>query len=190
MFTFVGLSGSLRKASTNTGLLRCAQASCAKGELAEKVHFITLDLMDVPLYNGDVEAAGLPVAVQKLVEAITAADALVLACPEYNYSIAPVLKNALDWASRVPENAALSGKPAILLGAGGMAGTSRSQHHLRQVCVRLNLYPLNQPEGLFNAFQGGFDADGSVNNPEIVQSVEKQVLALVRVLENGCRFRR
>lgn len=190
MYTFVGLSGSLRKASTNTGLLRCAAACCAEGGLAGNVRFVRCDLSDVPLYNGDVEAAGPPASVQKLVETIQSADALVLACPEYNYSIAPALKNALDWASRVPENVALAGKPVIMFGAGGMAGTSRSQHHLRQVCVRLDLHPLNRPEGLFNAFQGGFDADGSVIDPEISAQIAKQVQALVKVLETGGLFRR
>lgn len=190
MYTLAGISGALRKASTNTGLLRCAEACCSEGDLAGRVQFVRCDLSDVPLYNGDVEAAGPPDSVKKLVENLKSADALILACPEYNYSIAPVLKNALDWASRAPENEALVGKPVIMFGAGGMAGTSRSQHHLRQVCVRLDLYPLNRPEGLFNAFQGGFDADGSVTDPEIAAQVKKQVHALVKVLESGGLFRR
>ena len=70
---------------------------------------------------------------------MTEADALVLACPEYNYSLAPALKNALDWVSREPDCAPFNGKPVAIMGAGGGMGTSRAQYHLRQVCVYLNL---------------------------------------------------
>jgi chromate reductase len=106
------------------------------------------------------------------------ADALVLACPEYNYSIAPALKNALDWASREPNNALLAGKPAAILGAGGGMGTSRAQYHLRQVCVFLDLHPLNKPEVFANAFAGAFDADGNLTDAKLIQQVAAQMQAL------------
>lgn len=183
MYTIVGMSGSLRRASPNTGLLRCAETCCKNGDLSSKVRFISTDLSAIPFFNADVEAVGVPPDVQAMVNAVTEADALVLACPEYNYSVAPVLKNALDWASRAPKNAALAGKPVIFFGAGGIMGTSRAQYHLRQVCVRLDLYPLNQPEGFFNAFQGGFEANGSVKDPVIASSIEKMIRALVAVLD-------
>lgn len=185
MYTMVGISGSLRGASTNTGLLRCAADLCAKAPLSEKVRFVIADIHDVPLYNADVEAVGMPQSVQRLIAAVTSANALVLACPEYNYSIAPALKNALDWVSRAPDNAALAGKPAAMFGAGGLMGTSRAQHHLRQVCVRLDLLPINHPEGFFNAFTGGFAANGDVENDEISQQVDKVLRGLLRALERG-----
>ena len=103
----------------------------------------------------------------------------MLACPEYNYSIAPALKNMLDWASREPNNALLSEKAVALMGAGGGMGTSRSQYHMRQVCVFLNLHPLNKPEVFANAFAGGFDADGNLTDPKIMQLVADQMVALV-----------
>lgn len=183
MFTLLGMSGSLRQASTNRGLLRCAQIFC-QAEEAGRYQFNILDLIDIPFFNGDLEAEGPPPSVQNLMEAVHEADALVLACPEYNYSMAPALKNALDWASRAPENAALTEKPVIFFGAGGGMGTSRSQYHLRQVCVRLDLHPQNKPEGFFNAFQGGFDAAGNVTDPEIVSQVGKMMRGLFRVLES------
>ena len=99
---------------------------------------------------------------QKLNEGIERADALLLACPEYNYSLAPALKNALDWASRAPDNHLLAGKPLAILGSGGGIGSARSQYHLRQVCVFLDLHPLNKPEVFSNAFDGSFDENGDV----------------------------
>lgn len=109
---------------------------------------------------------------------LAAADALVLACPEYNYSLAPALKNILDWTSREPDNALLAGKPVAILGAGGGMGTSRAQYHLRQVCVYLDLHPLNKPEVFANAFAGGFDDHGDVRNARLLGLVAEQMQAL------------
>ena len=168
---FLGICGSLRRQSCNAGLLRAALA-----ELPEGVSLEIADLSQVPFYNADL--ADKPAAVQQLLAQMGAADALVLACPEYNYSIAPALKNALDWASREPGNALLAGKPAAILGAGGGMGTSRAQYHLRQVCVFLDLHPLNKPEVFANAFAGAFDADGNLTDAKLIQQVAAQMAAL------------
>lgn len=168
---FLGICGSLRRQSTNAGLLRAAMA-----ELPEGVSLEIADLSAVPFYNADLIEK--PAAVQRLLDQIGAADALVLACPEYNYSIAPALKNALDWASREPDNALLSGKAAAILGAGGGMGTSRAQYHLRQVSVFLNLHLLNKPEVFANAFAGAFDADGNLTDAKLIQQVAAQMQAL------------
>jgi len=167
----LGICGSLRRQSTNAGLLRAAMA-----ELPEGVSMAIADLSEVPFYNADLVAK--PAAVDKLLAQMATADALVLACPEYNYSIAPALKNALDWASREPNNALLAGKPAAILGAGGGMGTSRAQYHLRQVCVFLDLHPLNKPEVFANAFAGAFDADGNLTDARLIQQVAAQMQAL------------
>jgi chromate reductase len=106
------------------------------------------------------------------------ADALVLSCTEYNYSIAPALKNILDWASREPGNALLAEKPAALMGSGGGMGSSRSQYHVRQVCVFLNMHPLNKPEVFANAFAGGFDPDGNLTDAKITETIREQMKAL------------
>jgi len=104
---------------------------------------------------------------------------LILGCTEYNYSIAPALKNALDWASREPDNHLLSGKPAALMGAGGGMGTSRSQYHTRQVCVFLNMHPLNRPEVFANAFANTFDDQGNLTDSKIQANIIAQLDALV-----------
>jgi len=167
----LGICGSLRRQSTNAGLLRAALA-----ELPAGVSMEIADLSAVPFYNADLTEK--PAAVQRLLDQMAAADALVLACPEYNYSLAPALKNALDWASREPNNALLAGKAAAILGAGGGMGTSRAQYHLRQVCVFLDLHPLNKPEVFANAFAGAFDADGNLTDAKLIQQVAAQMQAL------------
>jgi chromate reductase, NAD(P)H dehydrogenase (quinone) len=169
----LAICGSLRAKSTNRGFVRYAQAHAPDGM---QIHIA--DLLDVPFYNADL--AEKPPAVKRLLKQLAEADALLLACPEYNYSLAPALKNALDWASREPDNHLLSGKPVAMLGAGGGMGTSRSQYHLRQVCVFLNLHPLNQPEVFANAFSGSFDTDGSLIDEKIQGLVRKQLVALAK----------
>lgn len=134
------------------------------------------DLSDIPFYNADLTER--PVAVRRVLDRIACADALVLACPEYNYSMAPALKNILDWASREPDNALLAGKAVAILGAGGGMGTSRSQYHLRQVCVFLDLHPLNKPEVFANAFAGAFDAEGNLTDERLTKLVADQMQAL------------
>jgi chromate reductase len=167
----LAICGSLRAKSTNRGLLRYAQANAPEGM---KIHIA--DIVDVPFYNADLAAK--PAAVEQLLKQLAQADALLLACPEYNYSMAPALKNALDWASREPDNHLLSGKAVAIMGAGGGMGTSRAQYHLRQVCVYLNLHPLNQPEVFANAFSGSFDTDGNLTDERIQGLVVKQLGAL------------
>ena len=170
-FKVLGICGSLRRASTNMGLLRYARQHAPEGMSIE-----IADLADVPFYNADF--AEKPAAVLRLLTELELADGVLFACPEYNYSIAPALKNALDWASREPNNALLAGKPAAILGAGGGMGTSRAQYHLRQVCVFLDLHPLNKPEVFANAFAGAFDADGNLTDAKLIQQVAAQMQAL------------
>ena len=168
---FLGISGSLRRASANGGLLRAAASRLPDGVTME-----VANLADIPFFNADI--AEKPAAVVRVLDQMAAADAFVFACPEYNYSLAPALKNILDWASREPDNALLSGKAAAIMGAGGGMGTSRSQYHLRQVCVFLNLHLLNKPEVFSNAFAGAYDADGNLTDAKIANLVGDQMQAL------------
>lgn len=169
----IGISGSLRKQSTNTGLLRFAKDHSPQGMT------ITLaDIGDLPFYNADI--LEVPASVQALNKDVEHADGLLLACPEYNYSIAPALKNALDWISRAPDNHLLAGKPVAIMGSGGGMGTSRAQYHLRQVCVFLDLYPLNKPEVFSNAFSGSFDSDGNLIDTKIQELITEQLTALMK----------
>lgn len=167
----LAICGSLRKKSTNMGLLRYAQANAPEGS-----NITIADLSLIPFYNADLTEK--PAAVTSFLQQLGAADALIFGCPEYNYSIAPALKNALDWASREPENALLNGKAVALMGAGGGMGTSRAQYHLRQVCVYLNLHPLNRPEVFANAFAGAFDGDGNLLDEKIQGTIKTQLTAL------------
>ncbi len=169
----LGISGSLRQASLNSAALRaCADV------LPPGVSLSIADLSAIPLYNEDVRAHGLPVPVQQLREQIRAADALLIATPEYNYSIPGVLKNAIDWASRPPEQP-FGGKPIALIGAtpGGL-GTSRAQYHLRQVFVYLNAHLLNQPEVFISAAPSKFDAQGKLTDTDTAEKLGKLLAAL------------
>lgn len=177
---YVGICGSLRRASRNMGLLRKAAEHMPAGSRLE-----IADLSDVPFYNEDIAKPG---SVERLIRQVDAADGLVLASPEYNYSLAPALKNALDWLSREPGLKPLYGKPAAILGAGGGMGTSRSQHHLRQVCVYLNLLLINKPEFFSNAFSASFNENGDLVDPALEAQLADLLTALVawtRVLHQG-----
>ncbi len=170
-FNVFGICGSLRRQSRNMGLLRFARDNAPDG-----IEVSIADLSEVPFYNADL--TGKPPAVQRLLAGFEQADALLFACPEYNYSLAPALKNAIDWASREPDNRLLAGKPAAIMGAGGGMGTARSQYHLRQVCVYVDLYPLNKPEIFANAFSDSFDADGNLVDGRIQELIIAQLRAL------------
>jgi chromate reductase len=126
----LGISGSLRRDSFNSALLRAAAERLPGG--AELVEYE--GLADVPPYDEDVEGAGAPAAVEALREAVRSADAVLIATPEYNSSIPGQLKNALDWVSRPAGKSALTGKPAAVIGAStGMFGAVWAQAELRKV---------------------------------------------------------
>ncbi|MEN6410616.1 MAG: NAD(P)H-dependent oxidoreductase [Anaerolineaceae bacterium] len=169
----LGFAGSLRRASVNRGLLRAASE-----KLPANVTLEIYDLSDIPLYNGDVEASGTPDSVQDFKQRIAAADALLIATPEYNYSIPGVLKNAIDWASRPPASSPLSGKPAAILGAGGGYGTVRAQTHLRNVLAAVNVQVLTRPEVLIQNARDKFNADGNLLDAESRQRVWDLIDAL------------
>ena len=131
--TIVGLSGSLRRDSTNTALLRTAV------ELAPSdVRVVVQPLHDVPLFDADVEAQGHPPAVAALRDTVAAADALLLSAPEYNFSVSGVLKNAIDWLSR-GRPAPIDGLPVALLSSAGGSGGQRAQEHLRVILAHNHL---------------------------------------------------
>jgi chromate reductase, NAD(P)H dehydrogenase (quinone) len=126
----LGISGSLRRDSYNRALLRAAAERLPAG--AELVEFERL--AEIPPYDTDLEEAGTPTAVEELRAAVRAADAVLLATPEYNHSIPGQLKNALDWVSRPAGKSALMGKPAAVVGAStGMFGAVWAQAETRKV---------------------------------------------------------
>jgi NAD(P)H-dependent FMN reductase len=157
MTRLIGISGSLRRASYNTSLLRAAAALAPAGVAVE-----IATLRDIPLYDGDVEAAtGIPAAVTALKDRIAAADGLLLVTPEYNNSIPGVFKNAIDWLSRPPADIkrVFGGKPVALIGAtpGGF-GTLLSQSAWLPVLRTLGTRPwfgarlqVSRADKVFNA---------------------------------------
>ncbi|WP_298015428.1 NAD(P)H-dependent oxidoreductase [uncultured Castellaniella sp.] len=169
----LAIGGSLRQGSYNHLLLEQARRQAPQGMSIE-----IADLSDVPLYNGDVQAQGFPGSVQRLAEQAAQADAFLIATPEYNYSIPGVLKNAIDWVSRVP-GAPFQGKPAAIASAsmGGLGG-SRAQYHLRQVLVYLDLHPLNKPELFISAAHEKFAADGELTDAVSRDGLDKLLAAL------------
>jgi chromate reductase, NAD(P)H dehydrogenase (quinone) len=155
----LGIAGSLRRGSFNVSALRAAQELAPAG--------MTIDIFDIsaiPLYNEDVKVQGFPPVVVDLRARIKAADGLLLATPEYNYSTSGVLKNTIDWASRPPDQP-FDGKPIALMGASpGALGTARAQHHLRQMFIFLNAHILNRPEVFIGAAASKFDAEGKLTD--------------------------
>jgi len=136
----VAFCGSLRKASVN----RLALHAFAE-RLPKDVTIETIEI-DWPLYSADIQAQGFPAAVQATQQKVAAADGIVFASPEYNYSVSGVLKNAIDWLSRFTPQP-FAGKPMAVFGAsGGPLGTARSQYHLRQMMIFLDGRFVNKPE--------------------------------------------
>jgi chromate reductase len=170
----LGIAGSLRAASLNRALLRAAQ-ELAPGGMRIRI----FDLVPIPLYNGDVEAAGDPEPVIVWKEAIREADALLIATPEYNYGVPGVLKNAIDWASRPAGRSPLSGKPAAIMGASpGMGGTIRAQLLLRQSLLFTETYVLLKPEVAVARAHEKFDAEGRLTDSATREWVGKLLVAL------------
>jgi len=161
----LGMSGSLRAASLNTKLMREAVRLFDP----EKVTYADLRL---PLYDGDLEEEGIPEAVTRLADQIAAADAVVIAGPEYNKSISGVLKNALDWVSRTRPNPWLDKPVALMSATGGRAGGERTQW-----IMRLSLNPFRPrllvgPEVLVGGAAREFDAEGRLTNERYLKALQ------------------
>ncbi len=168
-----GIAGSLRSGSFNKALLRAAQELAPA---AMRIRFFDR-LEQVPLFDADREAMGDPEAVTALKKAIGEADALLVATPEYNYSIPGVLKNAVDWASRAGGGkSVLAGKPAAIMGVSqGMFGTVRAQLALRQALHGTGTYVLPRPEVHVARAQEKFDAAGVLTD-EATRKLVRQLL--------------
>jgi chromate reductase len=172
--TILGIAGSLRKASYNRGALAAAQQLAPADARIE-----TFDLKGIPPFNQDEESPA-PDKVVQFKARIRAADAILFATPEYNYSIPGVLKNAIDWASRPYGDSAWDGKPVAIMGASpGMLGTARAQYHLRQTFVFLNMYPLNKPEVMIANASKRFDEQGNLTDEDTREHIRKLVQSLV-----------
>lgn len=171
--TILGIAGSLRRGSFNKAALRTAQELAPDGMRIE-----LFDIAEIPPYNEDVKQQGFPPPVQALRDAIREADGLLFATPEYNYSISGVLKNAIDWVSRPPEQP-FDGKPIGIMGASPSAlGTARAQYHLRQCFIFLNAHVMNRPEVMINAAHAKFDAEGRLTDQPTRDFIATMLVAL------------
>jgi chromate reductase len=150
--------GSLRKASLNRMALHAFIERVPAG--------VTVDIIEIgdwPHYDADLQAKGFPEKVQAAQKTILAAGAVVFVSPEYNYSVPGVLKNAIDWLSRMQPQP-FAGKPMAIMGASmGLIGTARMQYHLRQSMVFLDGHPINKPEVMIGQAQNKF-TDGKLTD--------------------------
>jgi chromate reductase len=172
--TILGFAGSLRRESYNKALLRAALELVPKDARLE-----IFDLEGIPLFSQDLEDR-IPEKVREFKAKIKAADALLIATPEYNYSIAGVLKNAIDWASRPYGDNSFEGKPVAIMSASiGLLGGARAQYHLRQCFVFLDMHPINRPEVIVTFAPQKFDGKGNLTDEEIRKRIKQLLESLV-----------
>jgi chromate reductase len=173
-FKILGFAGSLRKDSYNRALLRAALELVPEG-----VELEIFDIEGIPPFNQDLENEP-EEKVKEFKAKIKAADAVVIATPEYNYSIPGVLKNAIDCASRPYGDNAFEHKPVAMMGAStGMMGTARAQYHLRQCFVFLSCFALNHPEVMVPRAQDKIDKDGRVTDQRTRELISQLLEGLV-----------
>ena len=179
MLTLLGIPGALRAGSTNRLLLAQARGSFGAAEQDEA------DLR-LPLYDGDLEEAeGIPPGVRKLAGQIAAADAVVIACPEYNKAPPGVVKNALDWVSRVKGNPWKDKPVAVISAAGGRGGGDRSQFALRLMLTPFQPRLLTGPEVLVADSSSAFDEEGRLKDARYRKALDDLMAQLRHEAERG-----
>ena len=183
MVTLVGISGSLRKGSYNSALLRAAA-----GLMPEGAELRIESIRDITLYDGDVETEGMPAPVTALKDKIAAADGLLLVTPEYNNSIPGVFKNAIDWLSRPPADIArvFGGKPVALIGASpGAFGTILSQNAWLPVLRTLGAQMWSEGRLMVSRAPNVFAADQKLADPKTQDALRKFLEGFTRFVESA-----
>jgi len=167
------ISGSLRKDSYNSALVKAAI------ELKpENMDIEILDIGEIPMFNDDVRIKSIPESVKIFSKKISSAGGVIIVTPEYNYSIPGVLKNAIDWISKMPGQP-FDEKPVAIMGASpGMLGTIRAQLHLREILFCLNAKLLNKPEVYVNLAKEKFDSEGKLLHEPTKEIIRKLLGAL------------
>ena len=184
MSKIVGISGSLRQGSLNTQLLKVCGGLLPAGATLE-----IASLRNVPLYDGDVEAKGIPAGVARLKDRVAASDALLLVSPEYNHTMPGVLKNAIDWMSRPGSDIGrvFKGRPVALIGASpGQFGTARGQANWLPALRAVTLRPYFEaaPFYLARADQA-FDAEGALKDPKSREFLQAFLAGFVEFIRKG-----
>jgi len=181
----LGFAGSLRQGSYNKAALRAAVELAPAGMTIE-----TFDLAPIQPYNEDVKQRGFPPPEQELRERIRAADALLIVTPEYNRGVPGVLKNAIDWVSRPPDQP-FNGKPTAILGASpGMIGTAVAQYDLRRCLGVLNALVMNTPSVMIGQASEKFDEQGRLTDEPTREMISKVLQSLVDWTQWVCRRNR
>lgn len=178
----LGVVGSLRQGSYNRYALRAAQEL-----LPDNAELNLVDLNDIPVFNQDDEMVP-PASVTDFKQKILAADAILFATPEYNYSLPGGLKNAIDWASRPYGQSAWQGKTAAIMGASvGNFGTARAQYDLRKILVSLDMPVVVQPEVMIGNAADRFDQNGRLTDDRTRQLIRKLLSTLVQLEKSSRR---
>jgi len=172
-FHFVAISGSLRKASFNTMVLKTTQKLAPLNVSIEQ-----LSIADIPLYNFDLHEKFVPQPVEKLCAAIKAADAVIIVTPEYNYSIPGVLKNAIDFLSKHPLKPFDKKAVGIISASPSLLGGVRAQYHLRQILVAVNAMTMNIPEVVITEVNKKFDENERLIDEKTVDFISKFIVSL------------
>jgi chromate reductase len=155
----LGISGSLRKASYNSAALRaCADL------MPEGMKLTIATIGDLPMYNQDVFDAGIPAPVRRFEAELREADGVLIASPEYNFSVPPVLKNAIDWVSKLPKQPWQDKPAAIFSASQGPMGGARVQYDLRRILGQLWGHVLPRPEVFIGSAPSKFDAHGKLTD--------------------------
>jgi NAD(P)H-dependent FMN reductase len=185
MATIVGLSGSLRRGSFNTLLLRQAAAMAPTGTT-----IIIETIEGIPIYNFDIEEEGIPAPVQRLKEQIIGADGLLLVSPEYNNSVPGPLKNAMDWLSRPPADIpkVFRNRPVGLLGASaGVGGTALAQAAWLPVLRTLGVAPFFGARVLVARARDVFDEEGRIKDETVRSQLQNFVNGFAEFVEQRRR---
>ena len=183
MTTIIGVSGSLRRGSFNSSLLRAAAELMPSG-----VELRIGSIAGIPLYNGDTETSeGIPASVAELKSAIVAANGLLLATPEYNNSIPGVMKNAIDWLSRPPSDVktVFGGKPVAIMGASpGGFGTILSQNAWLPVLRTLGTKPWFGGRLMVSRAEAVFDEQGEIKDDAVKKQLEKFLQGFIAFVQS------
>jgi chromate reductase len=166
---FVVLLGSLRRGSHNAAVARALPALAPAAVTIAPLGSIG----DFPIYDGDLEAQGIPAAVVAMGEAIAKADGVIIVTPEYNYSIPGGLKNAIDWLSRLKPQPFIDKPVALQSASPGMLGGARAQYHLRQTFITLEARVFNKPEVFVGQANHKIDAQSG----ELTDAPTRDVIA-------------
>lgn len=177
-YHFVAISGSIRKGSYNTLVLKTLQKIAPKHITIEQ-----LSIKEVPFYNFDLHEKKFPAHVEKLNDAVKKADAVIFVSPEYNYSVPGVLKNTIDILSRSPKKSFDMKAVGIMGASTGVLGTARAQYHLRQTMVFLNAYAMTQPEIMIGKVNEKFDANNQLADAETKKKLLEFLDALAKFSE-------